>query len=106
MTTETGSKAVEAGTRQFADVAASFKLIASQVTTTTEAAREIGLSTKQQASAVEQVNTAIVNVSQASKETEVSTGQTLQTASELAGLSGTLLRIVQSQGLKHAHAHA
>ena len=69
MTTETGSKAVEAGTRQFGDVTTSFKQIAAQVATTTEAAREIELSTKQQASAVEQVNIAIVNVAQASKET-------------------------------------
>ena len=52
--------------------------------TTTEAAREIELSTKQQTTAVEQVNVAIANVAQATKETEASSGQTLQTASQLA----------------------
>ncbi|MEI9948859.1 MAG: CHASE3 domain-containing protein [Pseudomonadota bacterium] len=97
MTTETGSKAVEAGADQFGRVAAAFSLISGQVSTTTEAAKEIELSTKQQASAVEQVNVAITNVSQATKETEVSTGQTLRTATELSHLSRELLRLVQPQ---------
>jgi methyl-accepting chemotaxis protein len=97
MTTETGSKAVEAGADQFGRVAAAFGQIGAQVATTTEAAKEIELSTKQQATAVEQVNVAITNVSQASKETEVSTGQTLRTAAELSHLSRELLRLVQPQ---------
>jgi methyl-accepting chemotaxis protein len=95
MATETGSKTVDAGSKQFDSVAASFKLIAGLVATTTEAAREIELSTKQQMTAVEQVNIAIANIAQASKETEASAGQTLQTASELAGLSKGLLRLVK-----------
>jgi methyl-accepting chemotaxis protein len=65
--------------------------------TTTEAAREIELSTKQQSTAVEQVNLAVANVAQASRETESSSGQTLQTASQLAGLSRELLKVVQAQ---------
>jgi len=97
MTTETGSKAVDGGARQFAEVASSFAQIASQVDTTTEVAKEIELSTKQQSTAVEQVNVAITNVAQASKESELSTRQTLQTASELAGLSRDLLRIIQPE---------
>jgi len=97
MTTETGSKAVEAGAEQFGRVATAFSQISGQVATTTEAAKEIELSTKQQATAVEQVNVAITNVSQATKETEVSTGQTLRTAAELSHLSRELLRLVQPQ---------
>ncbi|MES1182665.1 MAG: CHASE3 domain-containing protein [Myxococcales bacterium] len=97
MTTETGSKAVEAGSNQFAQVAASFGQISTQVVTATEAAKEIELSTKQQATAVEQVNVAITNVAQASKESEVSTGQTLRTASELATLSRDLLKLVEAR---------
>jgi CHASE3 domain sensor protein len=97
MTTEGGSKAVDAGSRQFADVATAFKQIVSSVTTTTEAAREIELSTKQQATAVEQVNIAISNVAQATKETEASASQTLQTASQLTGLSRDLMRLIQPQ---------
>jgi methyl-accepting chemotaxis protein len=95
MATEAGTKAVDVGTRQFSDVAASFKQIADLVGTTTEAAREIELSTKQQATAVEQVNVAISNVAQATKETEASSNQTLQTATQLSGLSTELLQLIK-----------
>jgi len=95
MATETGSKAVDAGARQFDEVAFAFKQIAGLVTTTTDAAREIELSTKQQSTAVEQVNVAIANTAQATKETEASSGQVLQTASQLAVLSKDLFRLVQ-----------
>jgi methyl-accepting chemotaxis protein len=97
MTTEGGSKSVDAGAKQFSEVAAAFGEIAGLVGTTTEAAREIELSTKQQSTAVEQVNVAITSAAQATKETEASSGQTLQTAVELSGLSHALLRIVQPQ---------
>ncbi|HVY18718.1 MAG TPA: methyl-accepting chemotaxis protein [Bauldia sp.] len=97
MATETGSKAVDAGSRQFTDVAAAFKAIANLVGTTTEAAREIELSTKQQTTAVEQVNMAIANVTQAARETEASTSQTLETASLLAATSSDLLKLVQKK---------
>jgi methyl-accepting chemotaxis protein len=95
MATESGSKAVDGGTRQFAEVAASFSHIAGLVATTTEAAREIELSTKQQSTAVEQVNLAIASVAQATRESEASSGQTLQTASQLAEMSRGLARLVQ-----------
>jgi methyl-accepting chemotaxis protein len=95
MATETGSKAVDAGSRQFGDVASAFKQIANLVSTTTDAAREIELSTKQQATAVEQVNLAIANAAQSSVETETSAGQTLQTVSQMAELSQGLLRIIR-----------
>jgi methyl-accepting chemotaxis protein len=97
MATEGGSKAVDVGARQFADVTAAFKQIADLVTTTTEAAKEIELSTKQQATAVEQVTVAIANVSQAAKETETSSSQTLQTSSQLTALSRDLARVIHPQ---------
>jgi methyl-accepting chemotaxis protein len=97
MATETGSKAVDAGAQQFARVADDFRRIAELVATTTDAAREIELSTKQQTTAVEQVNLAIADAAQASRETEASAGQTLQTASELAHLSTDLGRIIRPQ---------
>lgn len=97
MATETGSKAVDTGSRQFGDVATVFKQIADLVMTTTDAAREIELSTKQQATAVEQVNIAVNNVAQATKETEASANQTIQTATALAATSRDLLRLVQSR---------
>jgi methyl-accepting chemotaxis protein len=95
MTTEGGSKSVDAGAKQFSEVATAFAEIVGLVGTTTEAAREIELSTKQQSTAVEQVNVAITSAAQATTETEASSGQTLQTAVELSGLSRALLRIVQ-----------
>ncbi len=97
MATEGGTKAADAGTREFSEVANSLNQITAMVATATEAAREIELSTKQQATAVEQVNSAVANVAQVSKETETSTTQALQTASELAALSRNLSRLVQAQ---------
>jgi methyl-accepting chemotaxis protein len=96
MATEGGAKSVEAGTRQFAEVALAFQKIMGLVETSTEAAKEIELSTKQQSTAVEQVNIAISNVAQATKETETSAAQTLQTAGQLTTLSRELARLVQS----------
>jgi methyl-accepting chemotaxis protein len=95
MATETGSKTVESGSRQFGDVATALRQITGLVSSTMEAAREIELSTQQQSTAVEQVNVAIANVAQASKETEAGSSQTLQTASQLAGLSKDLLRLIR-----------
>ena len=97
MTTEGGTKAVEAGAQQFSEVAIAFRQIVSLVSTTTEATREIELSTKQQSTAVLQVNIAVSNVAQAARETEVSSSQTLQTATELTKLSRDLLRLIQPQ---------
>jgi len=97
MTTEGGTKAVDAGVRQFTDVATAFRQIVSLVSTTTEAAREIELSTKQQSTAVAQVNDAVTNIAQATREIETSSSQTLQTASELSSLSRSLMLLVQSR---------
>jgi len=96
MATESGSKAVDLGARQFVEVTTALKQITELLGTTTAAAREIELSTKQQATAVEQVNIAVSNVAKAAKETEVSSGQTLQTAGQLAGLSRELTRLIQA----------
>jgi methyl-accepting chemotaxis protein len=46
---------------------------------------------------VEQLNVALSNTAQASRETEASSGQTSQTATELAEMSRELLRLVQAQ---------
>jgi len=97
MATESGAKAVDAGRRHFSEVALSFRHITGLVGTTSEVAREIELSTKQQASAVEQVTLAVKSVSQSAKESEASSTQTFQTSSELTNLSRNLTRLVQSQ---------
>lgn len=96
MATEDGRKAVDAGTRQFADVITSFNDISQRVGVTTEAAREIELSIRQQTTAVEQVNLAVGGMAQAAKETEAGAGQTLATAEQLASVSTALGRLIWS----------
>jgi methyl-accepting chemotaxis protein len=95
MATEDGSKSVDAGARQFADVLHTFKAIADRVGVTTDAAREIELSTKQQTTAVEQLSIAIGGVAQAAKETQASSAQTLATCSELADVSRQLSTLIR-----------
>jgi methyl-accepting chemotaxis protein len=97
MATESGSKAVDAGTREFNDVAAAFAQIVGLVTTTTDAAKEIELSTKQQATAVEQVNVAVTNVAQGARESEASSTQTFQTSTQLTRLAQDLSRMVEPE---------
>ena len=103
MAIEIGSKAVDAGSEQFGDVAQAFDEIATLVSTTTDAAREIELSTKQQSTAVEQVNVAISNVAQSTQEAEVSSSETYQTASQLTALSESLGRLVEAQAAGRGH---
>jgi len=102
MATETGAKTVDAGTRQFSDVTGSLTQIKGLVITTNEAAREIELSTKQQASAVEQVSTAIVSVGQAAKEFEATSTQTIQAVSQLSKLANALLRVIRPEAAERA----
>ncbi|MGX6606332.1 methyl-accepting chemotaxis protein [Micromonosporaceae bacterium Da 78-11] len=94
MATEIGAKAVDAGSRQFDDATNSFRRIAQLVATTNDATREIELSTKQQTTAVEQVNVAAGDTARVSRETEASAVQTRQTATHLTTLSGDLLDLV------------
>lgn len=95
MATETGSKAIDRGARQVEDMAESFRQIAPLVSSTVDAAREIELSTKQQSTAVEQVNIAISDAAQATRETESASTQVLQTARQLTTMAGGLSRLVQ-----------
>jgi len=96
MVTEAGSKAVDVGAERFQELQNAFTRIGQMVGSTTEAGKEIELSTKQQATAVEQVNIAIGNVAQTTRETETSSQQVLQTAAQLATLSDELDRLVRS----------
>lgn len=95
MATEAGSKTVASGAQRFEELQSAFSRIGSIILSTMEAGREIELSTKQQSSAVEQVNIAIASVAQTTKESQASSGQTLQTASQLASLSTDLSRLIQ-----------
>jgi methyl-accepting chemotaxis protein len=97
MATEDGAKAVDAGARRFAEVTESFQRIVDHISTTTLAAREIELSTKQQSSAMEQVSGAMIDVTQTSRETEASSSQVQQTASDLTKLSIDLVQLIEQQ---------
>jgi methyl-accepting chemotaxis protein len=96
MATEQGSKATDAGARQFDVVAAGLQQIASLVLDTSDAAREIELSTAQQATAVEQADAAMIEVASSASTVEASSRQTVQVAAELASLSSSLSRLVRS----------
>ncbi len=96
MVTEGGSKAAAAAALQITEVAVAFGRIAEAVVVTTQAAQEIELSTRQQTSAVEQLNIAVAGVAQAARDSEVSTSQTLQTASQLTTLARDLTKLVRS----------
>ncbi len=95
MATEDGSKSVDAGASQFTEVLSTFASINDRVGVTTDAAREIELSTKQQTAAVEQLNVAIGGVAQAARETQSSSAQTLSTCSELANVSRQLSALIR-----------
>ena len=101
MATEIGVKSVDAGSRTFDEVTNEFGRIAQLVATTNDATREIELSTKQQSTAVEQVNVAAADTARVTRETEASATQTRQTAAHLNGLSSDLLDLVGTgSGLK------
>jgi methyl-accepting chemotaxis protein len=91
MATEVAVSAVDAGIRRVNDATISFRRIAELVSTTNDASQEIELSTKQQTSAVEQVNAA---ASDTARETEASAVQTKQTAAHLSALSGDLQKLI------------
>ncbi len=97
MATEAGTKTVESGTQRITELSAAFKRIGEMVEATKAAAREIELSTKQQTTAVEQVNVAMTNAAEATQEAETGSSQTFQTASQLASLSDDLARLIRAQ---------
>ncbi|MDI1477350.1 CHASE3 domain-containing protein [Polyangium sp. y55x31] len=105
MATEDSAKAVEASTRRFADVGASFERIRTYVADTARSSREIEASTRHQTTAMEQVNQAMQSVSEAAREVQTSAKQTLMTASELSNVSEELLRLVHAdEGSRRALA--
>jgi methyl-accepting chemotaxis protein len=104
--TQDGSKLVDAGVREFAEAAVLFRQIAALVSTASEAAREIELSTEQQASAVDQVRVGASDLVQTAHETDTSSKQVLKTSSELAGLSRELVMMVRSNGHQAGNGRA
>jgi methyl-accepting chemotaxis protein len=97
MATEDGSKAVQGSTQQFSEVAGSFRRIAELVRSNLDVAREIEMSTQQQTTAVEQVNTAILEVAETARQSEASSDLTLRTATRLIQLSQQLNALIDSR---------
>ncbi|GIE94896.1 hypothetical protein Ari01nite_23610 [Paractinoplanes rishiriensis] len=92
--TEIGTGAVDTGVRQFGDATTAFRRITHLVSTANDASREIELSTKQQSSAVEQVNTAAADTARVTRETQTTAVQTKHTATHLSSLSNDLQKLV------------
>ncbi|WP_077035559.1 methyl-accepting chemotaxis protein [Pelomonas sp. KK5] len=92
--TQVGSEAVDAGVSQFGSVTAAFVDIGAMVVRTNDAARQIELSTQQQATAAAQLNDALSHTARAARETEASSTQTSQTATRLVDMSHGLKRLI------------
>ena len=99
MTTEGGAKAVIAGTVRFVEVTDKFHKIVALVEGSLEAAREIELSTRQQAAAAGQVEVGVASVNMATREAEAGTYLTLKTVTELTRLSGDLASLIRQPTL-------
>jgi methyl-accepting chemotaxis protein len=78
---EGGTKAVEQGMRQTADLQGSFERITNQVASTTQSAKAIELSSRQQTTAIEQMDDAVRGIDTAAKQSE-STSRQVQTEAQ------------------------
>lgn len=96
MATESSRKVVDEGTREVADVAAAFSQIAQLAANATDATCEIELSTRQESSAANQVNTALGDVANTAREFESSASQTQQTSSRLMDLALSLAGLIEA----------
>jgi methyl-accepting chemotaxis protein len=97
LATEDGKRAVDSGARHFHDVLTTFKEIATRSSVTSEAAREIELSTKQQTTAVEQVSLAIGSLGRAAREAQLRSSRTLTTSEQLSGISRRLTQLIRAE---------
>lgn len=75
MATEEGTKAVQNGVRRTEEVGRSFERIAQQVASTAESAKAIEMGNRQQATAIQQMESAVVSVHAAAQQTEATARQ-------------------------------
>lgn len=92
--TGSGVRAIDATAQEFGQVTASLRRIADLVSSANEAGHDIELSSKQQSSAVEQINIAVGETARATRETEAAAAHTRETAAHLSSLSRDLRQIV------------
>jgi methyl-accepting chemotaxis protein len=95
MLTEQGTKASEAGVKQYAVAGEAIRGLVESVTEAGRAAVQIAASGQQQLAGMEQVASAMENIKQATTESASSTKQTESTARNLHDLSEKLLRMVE-----------
>jgi methyl-accepting chemotaxis protein len=95
MTTEQGSKAVDAGTRQTEVVSESIQTLANSVTEAAQAATQIAASSQQQLVGVDQVATAMESIKQASTQNVASATQLETAARNLNALGQQLKQMVE-----------
>lgn len=91
--TDDGEKAVVTSAREFGGVIETFQQINGRVNATTAATREIEASTRQQATAVAQVNVAMTELARAAKDTERSSQNMTQTCAELRLIADRLAEL-------------
>ncbi len=88
--THEGERAVKDGSRQFTEVLEAFRVISGKVVSTTDATREIELSTKQQTTAVAQVNAAMEELARSASEAEDSALKMTESCAELRDIEHRL----------------
>jgi methyl-accepting chemotaxis protein len=92
--TGSGARAVDAAVDECGHATASLRRIAELVSSANDAGRDIELSSKQQSSAVEQINIAVGEAARVTRETEAAAAHTRKTAAHLSSLSRDLRQIV------------
>jgi methyl-accepting chemotaxis protein len=103
LATEEGTKAVEQGVRLTEEAEGSFERIASQVASTRESAKAIEMASRQQATALEQMDGAVRSIDTTARQAEAASRQVQAEAQALAKAAGRFkvtdherLRITQS----------
>jgi methyl-accepting chemotaxis protein len=95
MTTEQGSKAVEAGVRQSSAAGASIGALADSIANAAQAATQIAASSQQQFVGMDQIALAMRNIRDASAQTVASTKQAETAAQQLQELGQKLKQLVE-----------
>jgi methyl-accepting chemotaxis protein len=96
--TETGARAVDTAAQRLSAATASFRKVAALVSTASDASNEIEQSTKEQRTAVEQINIAAGDTARVTRRTAATATQTQQTAEQLSSLSRDLQQRVGAGG--------
>jgi CHASE3 domain sensor protein len=92
--TGSGDRVLDNAAEECGRAAASLRRIAELVSSVNDTGRDIELSTKQQSSAVEQINAAAAEAARTTRENEAAAAHTRKTAAHLSSLSRDLRQIV------------